>query len=182
MTTLPIPNAAAASGSIAQRLEKIRVAYAEDPRQMTAVLARQHGVPEVEVIGVLPKGQATELDVSRWESIIRALEPAGEVRVVQSNASGVLEVVGRFGGFSQTGPYFNVLTKTLDMHLLPHTFARVFAVEKPGHTGKGSTLSVQFYNTHGDAAFKVFLAFGRGEVSEETRVLWERIRDGHRLG
>ena len=43
------------------------------------------------------------------------------------------KAVGAFGGYSETGPFFNVQTETLDMHLLPAEIAAIYAVEKQGH-------------------------------------------------
>jgi putative heme iron utilization protein len=46
----------------------------ENPNQMTMLLARQFGVPEVEVVRVFPDERAVELDAQRWEELIRRLE------------------------------------------------------------------------------------------------------------
>jgi putative hemin transport protein len=100
---------------------------------MTLQLARDLGVPEIEVIRALPKDRAVELDASQWEMILKSLEGLGPVRVLVSNAATTVEVVGQFGGFSKTGEFFNVQTKTLDMHIRWKELAAVFAVEKPGH-------------------------------------------------
>jgi len=48
-----------------------------------------------------------------WFTWIQAL---GEVHVIVSNEATTLENVGQFGKFSKTGDFFNVQTKSLDMH------------------------------------------------------------------
>ena len=160
-----------------RRIDAARRSYELDRSQMTSVLARQYGLREIEVINILPNDQVIPLDVSQWEAIIRSFESLENVHVVFANASGVLEAFGQFGNFSRTGPYFNVQTKSIDMHLLPDTLAHVFAIEKPGHMDGQSTLSFQFYNTDGEAAFKVFVTFGGSDPKPERRAQWETIRD-----
>jgi len=101
--------------------EQIRAALRDNPRKMTIQLARELGVPEVEVIRTMPADAVTELDVGRWEELLRALESLGDVHVIVTNGSVTLEAFGRFGNFSCFGEgegcYFNVQTKSLDMHL-----------------------------------------------------------------
>lgn len=160
-----------------QRLEAARKSYEQDRSQMTSVLARQYGLSEAEIVGILPPEQVAPLDVTQWETIIRSFEEVGNVHVIMSNTSGVLEVFGQFGNFSRTGPFFNVQTKSIDMHLRPDTLAHVFAIEKPGHMDGVSTLSIQFFNHEGSAAFKVFFTFGGKAPSPERRAQWEAIRD-----
>ena len=54
--------------------ERIRAALRKSPNQMTLQLARDLGVPEAEVIRCFPDGRAVELDITRWEEILRARE------------------------------------------------------------------------------------------------------------
>jgi putative heme utilization carrier protein HutX len=162
---------------------RIRAALAANPRAMTVQVARELGVAEVEVIRAMPDGRATELDAGRWEEIVRALEAVGDVHVIVSNGAATLEAFGRFGNFSTFGAgeraYFNVQTKTIDMHVRPAAIGAVFAVRKPGHLDGVETLSVQFYSREGYAAFKVFLTFGGsgpgGEKVGQFEALCERF-------
>src|SRR4051812_9902040 len=152
---------------------RIREALAENPRAMTVQVARELGVAEAEVIRAMPEGRGTELDAGRWEQIVRALEGLGDVHVIVSNGGVTLEAFGRFGNFSSFGEgerrYFNVQTKSLDLHIRPAAIGAVFAVRKPGHLDGVETLSVQFYHREGFAAFKVFLTFGgRGAAGEKV--------------
>jgi putative heme iron utilization protein len=127
-----------------------------NPRKMTLQLAHELGVPEVEVIRAFPSQRAVELDIARWEQLIRSFEDFGVLRVVVSNGCATVELEGQFGSFSKTGPFFNVQTSNLDMHLRWQELGAVFAVEKPGHLDGVSTLSFQFYDQAGAAGFKVF--------------------------
>ena len=162
------------------RAGRIRVAFQCNPRKMTLQLARELGVPEVEVIRALPDGMATELDLARWEELLRAFEPIGNVHVIVTNGAVTLESFGQFGNFSTFGAgearYFNVQSKSLDMHIRPAALDAVFAVEKPGHMDGVNTLSFQFYARDGAAAFKVFLTFGGSPPSPEKRAAFDRIR------
>jgi putative hemin transport protein len=163
-----------------QQCERIDNALRNYPAQMTMQLARQVGVPEVEVIRRLPGGRAVELDAGRGEELIREFEGLGNVHVIVSNGSTTCEVVGRFGGFSTFGEFFNVQTKTLDMHIRFAELAAVFAVEKPGHTDGVKTLSFQFYDRAGHSAFKVFLSFGGSEAFAERVAAFESLRERFR--
>src|SRR5947209_11626633 len=98
-----------------QTAESIRAAVAKNPRRMTLQLALDLGVPEVEVIRAFPPERATELDIARWEELIRSFETLGAVRVLVSNGATTVEVDGQFGGFSTAGDFFNVQSDSLDM-------------------------------------------------------------------
>jgi putative hemin transport protein len=158
---------------------RIREAVRRDPNKMTMQLARELGVPEVEVIRALPDGRAVELDAGRWEELIRGFEALGTVHVIVSNGGATLEAVGQFGKFSTWGEYFNVQTKTLDMHIRWPQLAAAFAVEKPSHMDGNATLSFQFYDRTGAATFKVFLNFG-GRATPERAAQFAALRDRFR--
>src|SRR3954462_2366451 len=82
------------------RRAEIVAALQRDPRRMTVQLARELGVPEEQGIRALPASRATELDVSHWEELLRALEPLGRVHVIVTNGAVTLEAFGTFGNFS----------------------------------------------------------------------------------
>ncbi len=159
--------------------ERLRDAVRRQPRKMTSQLAREMGVPEVAVLRAFPADRATELDVARWEDLLRGFEALGPVRVLVSSGAATVEVDGRFGGFSTTGEYFNVQTDSLDLHVRWGELAAAFAVEKPGHMGGPATCSVQFFDRAGAAALKVFLNFGEPLPPERQR-LFAQLRDQFR--
>lgn len=156
-------------------VDRIRAAVAKNPRKMTLQLARDLGVPEVEVIRAFPHDRVVELDIARWEELLRSLEALGAVRVLVSNGATTIEVDGRFGGFSTAGEFFNVQTDSLDMHVRWRELAAAFAVEKPGHMDGTSTRSVQFFDKAGAAALKVFLNFG-GPILPEREAQFIALR------
>jgi putative hemin transport protein len=153
--------------------ERIRAAIRENPNQMTMLLAKQFGVPEVEVVRAFPDDRAVELDAQRGEELIRRLEAFGKVHVIVSNGGVTLEANGQFGKFSTTGDFFNVQTSSLDMHIRWREIGAIFAVEKPGHLGGKKTFSFQFFDRLGHAAFKVFLGLGARIPSQKEAQFWQ---------
>lgn len=147
--------------------QTIRDTFNADRKQMTLMVARKMRVPEAEVIRSLEGDIARELDSSRWEEIIRSFEDLGNVHVIISNGATTLEAFGQFGKFSNTDGFFNVQSKSLDMHICSWELASVFAFRKPSHTDGREALSFQFYDQHGDSAFKVFLTFGGNDPALE---------------
>src|ERR1700730_8183023 len=115
-----------------EKWQRIRAAVEQSPSKMTVQLARDLGIPELEVIRALPDNRAVELDITRWDELLRSFETLGKVHVIVSNGGATLEAVGQFGNFSTWGDFFNVQTKSLDMHIRWRELAAAFAVEKPG--------------------------------------------------
>jgi putative hemin transport protein len=163
------------------RTARIREAFNINRSKMTMVLARELGVPEVDVIRALPDGLSVELDIARWEQLLRAFEALEQVHVISSNSSVTLECFGQFGNFSTWGEFFNVQTKSLDMHIRFKELSTVFAVQKPGHMDGVNTLSFQFFDSRGNSAFKVFLTFGGTAPTAERIAQFTDIRDRFRL-
>jgi len=160
-----------------EQTQRIRDAFNINRSKMTVVLARELGVPEAEVIRGLPDGLSVELDIGRWEDLIKSFEALGQVHVIATNSAVTLEVFGQFGNFSTWGDFFNVQTKSLDMHIRFKTLRSVFAVTKPGHMDGVETLSFQFFDERGSSAFKVFLTFGGDAPSAEKVAGFVAVRD-----
>jgi putative hemin transport protein len=138
--------------------EAIRAWFQHDPSRMTMMAARKFGVPEQHVVAALV-GQAPidRLRAGSFREVMDELPGLGTMRVFVRSRAAVIEAVGTFGGYSETGPFFNVQTDTLDMHILPGEIGEIFAVQKPGHDSTIATYSFQFFDHAGDAAFKAFL-------------------------
>mgnify|MGYP003429224004 CR=1 FL=1 len=152
-----------------ERQNAIRHAFNQDRSQMTLMLAHQLQIPEVEIIRALEGDTAHELNFSRWEELIRAFEELGDVTVIVSNGSTTIESFGQFGGFNNAQGFLNVRSKSLDMHIRGWELADVFAFRKPSHLDKHESLSFQFFDKRGTAAFKVFLNFDGGEPSADLK-------------
>src|SRR3954470_1623052 len=147
-----------ASTSSAELADTIRDYFRGDRSRMTMMAARKFGVAEQVVVEALAgHWPIVRLRDDVFRDLMEALPGLGTMRVFVRSRAAVIESVGTFGGFSETGPFFNVQTDTLDMHILHAEIGAVFAVEKWGHDTNFATHSFQFFDRAGDAAFKAFL-------------------------
>ncbi|HEU5117510.1 MAG TPA: ChuX/HutX family heme-like substrate-binding protein [Isosphaeraceae bacterium] len=138
--------------------DAIRDYFREDRSRMTMMAARKFSVPEQAVLDALVDSwPVTPLRPGAFSPLLHALPDLGLMRVFVRSRAAVIESVGVFGGFSETGPFFNVQTETLDMHILFEEIGAIYAVEKQGHDSNFATHSFQFFDHQGDAAFKAFL-------------------------
>ncbi len=158
-----------------ERTQAIRDAFNSNRSQMTLMLAHQLNINEVEIIHALEGDIAHELDFSHWEEIIRAFEPLGNVYVIVSNGATTIEVFGQFGKFTNTDGFLNVRTQSLDMHIRSWELASVFAFRKPSHLDGHESLSFQFFDRRGSAAFKVFLNFGGKDPAPELMKTYNEL-------
>ncbi len=136
----------------------IRDYFREDRSRMTMMAARKFGVSEQGVVDALV-GQwpIVRLRDGCFRELMDAMPGLGVMRVFVRSKAAVIESVGQFGGMSETGPFFNVQTDTLDMHILHEEIGAIYAVEKIGHDSSFTTHSFQFFDHEGNAAFKAFL-------------------------
>src|SRR4051812_26218624 len=100
--------------------ESILAYFREDRSRMTMMAARKFNVPEQTVLEALMAGDwpIVRLREGVFRELLEALASLGTMRVFVRSRAAVIESVGTFGGFSETGPFFNVQTDTLDMHIL----------------------------------------------------------------
>jgi putative hemin transport protein len=138
--------------------ESIRAYFREDRSRMTMMAARKFEVPEQTVVATLMgEWPIIQLRADVFRTLMEALPALGTMRVFVRSRAAVIEAVGTFGGFSEAGPFFNVQTDTLDMHILHAEIGAIFAVEKWGHDTTIATHSFQFFDHQGNAAFKAYL-------------------------
>jgi putative hemin transport protein len=139
-------------------LESVRAWFRDDPSRMTMMAARKFAVPERAVVeALIGQWPIVRLRDDAFRDVMEALIDMGPMRVFVRSKAAVIEAVGAFGGYSETGPFFNVQTDTIDMHILHAEIAAIYAVEKRGHDSNFVTHSLQFFDRGGDAAFKAFL-------------------------
>jgi putative hemin transport protein len=140
------------------RAEAVRLWFREDPSRMTMMAARKFGLPEQAVVdSLVGQWPITRLRDGVFTELMEALPSLGTMRVFVRSKAAIIESVGLFGGYSESGPFFNVQTDTLDMHIFPAEIASIYAVEKRGHDSDFVTHSFQFFDRQGDAGFKAFL-------------------------
>jgi putative hemin transport protein len=141
-----------------QSVEMVRLWFREDPSRMTMMASRKFGMPEQAVVdSLVGQWPITRLREGVFTELMEALPSLGTMRVFVRSKAVVIESVGTFGGYSETGPFFNVQTDTLDMHIFPAEIASIYAVEKRGHDSDFVTHSFQFFDRQGDAGFKAYL-------------------------
>jgi putative hemin transport protein len=149
---------ATTEGGAAPTVEEIRAYFAPDRSRMTMMAARKLGVPERTVLDALVGfWPVVRLRPGAFRPLVEALGELGPMRVFVRSKAAVMETVGTFGGLSETGPFLNVQTDTLDMHIFHDEIAAVYSVEKTGHDTTFATHSFQFFDRRGDSAFKAFL-------------------------
>ena len=156
--------------------DAIREYFLPDRSKMTMMAARKFGVPERTVVEALV-GQwpIFRLQHGVFKDLMESLPELGLMRVFVRSKAAVMESVGTFGGFSEQGPFFNVQTDTLDMHIFYDQIAAVYAVEKIGHDSSFTTHSFQFFDKEGDAAFKAFLWEDFPNVPAEKIALFHEL-------
>jgi putative hemin transport protein len=138
--------------------EAVRLWFREDPSRMTMMAARKFSLPEQAVVdSLVGQWPITRLREGAFTELMEALPSLGTMRVFVRSKAAIIESVGVFGGYSETGPFFNVQTDTLDMHIFPAEIASIYAVEKRGHDSDFVTHSFQFFDREGNAGFKAFL-------------------------
>jgi putative hemin transport protein len=140
------------------RAEAVRLWFREDPSRMTMMAARKFGLSEQAIVdSLVGQWPITRLRDGAFLELMEALPTLGTMRVFVRSKAAIIESVGVFGGYSETGPFFNVQTDTLDMHIFPAEIASIYSVEKRGHDSDFVTHSFQFFDRTGDAGFKAFL-------------------------
>ncbi len=137
--------------------EKVARKLEANPGIKTGMLADTLGVAEADVLRAMPEGHAAELVVKDLESLVRNLEALGTVYFIMRNGACVTEIKGRFGEFSKSGPFFNVSTETLHLHLRLDRIESVFHVNPAMPEGRAPMPSLQFFQSDGSVAFRVFL-------------------------
>ncbi len=157
-------------------IESIRDYFRDDRSRMTMMAARKFAVPEQAVVETL-RGDwpIVRLRDGIFRDLMEALPALGLMRVFVRSRAAVIESVGTFGGFSESGPFFNVQTETLDMHILHAEIATIYAVRKVGHDSDFVTHSFQFFDRQGDAAFKAFLWEDFPKVPEASIAAFDEL-------
>lgn len=128
--------------------------------------AAQLGVKEVELVQCMPTGSTRLGDDPR--PLLRGFEGVGKVMVLTRNDHSVHERRGRFESVKVDGPMGLVVGPDIDLRLFLRGWASAFAVEVAGRAGP--LASVQFFDAHGDAVFKVYL-----DAEEGDRAAWDAL-------
>ncbi len=124
----------------------------EEPKLRIKNAADKLGVTEVELL-------ATQDDVTRlnedWPGIFKAVESLGYVMALTRNESVVHERKGEYHNISFNPHVGLVLDPNIDLRIFPGRFGSAFAV--PVQSAKGVLHSIQFFDTYGVSAHKIYL-------------------------
>lgn len=126
------------------------------------------GVSEGEILAAAPESYARPL-ARRWADYIPALKDLGEVTAITRNESMVHEKTGPFEDVKVMGRMALTLGDYMDLRIFFEHWHRAFAVEIP--RGDDILHSIQIFDQHGDAVFKLY---PRGEGAQER---WQHFVD-----
>lgn len=107
-----------------------------------------------------------------WLEVLKALEPCGPVLALTRNESTVHEKTGVYQKLSANGHVGLALGEEIDLRLFFNQWHAGYAVsEAAANAGNPPSLSLQFFDAHGEAVHKVFVR----EASD--RVAFEQVMD-----
>lgn len=86
-----------------------------------------------------------------------------------------LEDFGQFANFINADGFFNVRSKSPDMHIRSWELTSVFVFRKPSRTDERGAISFQFFDHRRNAAFKDFLTFGGHDPSPELMKTYHEL-------
>jgi heme iron utilization protein len=148
----------ASTGTLSRetRLSALRERLAENADGVIETLARECGVSTLDVIGALPQEQRTLVPASVFETVFADLTSWGEVLFIVHTPDIVLECAGTIPPGSSARGYFNIHGDSpIGGHIKADHCSRIAFVARP-FMGRPSR-SIQFFNTAGDAMFKIFV-------------------------
>lgn len=157
-------------------MDNIKQYMQENRGAATVMAAKALGLPERDIIRAL-EGEAVEAPLSGFDEIMKEISEWGEVLVIVTNGSVILEVksdmpLGKYGH----GMY-NIHSKTSPVggHFMADRFGSIFFVSRP-FMGRES-LSVQIYDKEGSASFKVYVGRDeKGELKQEQADRFHALR------
>lgn len=156
-------NALARPSEAATGIAGARAALAARPDGVLEAIAREHGVSTLDVLRLIPQDQRVEVPGARFEAIWKTMTGWGEILFIVHTQSIVLEVEGVLVDGSVAHGWFNVDGDSpIGGHIKASDCALIVFVDRPFH-GRRSC-SVQFFDKHGEAMFKVFV---RRDASRE---------------
>lgn len=138
------------------RLAAARAALAAKPDGVIENVAREHGLPPRAVLAMLPPGEAVSAPAEAFEAIWTDVTTWGEVLFIVNTPDIVLECHGPLVPGSAAHGWFNVHGDSpIGGHIKAANCREICFVDRTFH-GRRS-LSIQFFNTAGEAMFKIFV-------------------------
>lgn len=134
--------------------QEIRQARIEKSQLRERDLAKQLGISELALLAAHCGEGALRLQPN-ISSIIKGLEPVGEVMALTRNESAVHEKIGVYDKIVAGDHSILALGEDIDLRIFPREWAHAFAVKK--RDGDDISRSLQFFDASGDAVHKVHL-------------------------
>ncbi len=138
------------------RLELARHQLAEKPDGVIENVTREAGVSTQAVLEMLPAEQRVFVAAERFSALWERLSTWGDVLFIVHTPDIVLECMGKLPMGSFGRGFFNIHGDSpIGGHIRADSIRAIYFVDRLFH-GRRS-LSVQFFNEAGEAAFKVFV-------------------------
>ena len=138
-------------------LATLREKLASNPDGVLEMIAAQSGLTTREVVSCLPEECCLAVDGEHFSAIMEDLSEWGEILLIAHTPDAIIECAGplpkgSFGrGFYNLGP-----GSPIRGHIRAENCAEICLIRRP-FMGM-ETCSVQFFNTHGGAMFKIFVS------------------------
>jgi heme iron utilization protein len=172
------PNETAPGLDAVARAGSVRELLAAKPDGVVEQVAREAGVPVVEVLCELPEEQRVFAPPAAFAEVWDALTTWGDVLLIVHTPDIVLECKGALPPGSHGSGYWNFHGDSpIGGHLKAANCAHICFVDRPFH-GRRSC-SVQFFNGDGDAMFKVFVIRGPDKQLDQAQL--DRFETTRRL-
>lgn len=159
--------------------EAIMKALEESKTPYTAFVARDLGIPERDIFKALPEEECTELDIKKLPEIMTELGKCGLVLLIAKSGGAVLEVESDLSKQSESRGYYNIMGNIAHMHIMLDGMDTVFAVHREPESQKPMVYSIQFFDTEGKPALKIFLTQDKEKKAyrENDIITFNRIKE-----
>lgn len=151
--------------------EEIRVAVSARPDRRERDLARELDISEAQLVAAFCGHGVRRIEAS-MAGICEGMRAVGEVMVQTRNENAVHEKIGPFERFVNGTRTGLMLGSQIGTRMFPSHWVHAFAVEKL--SGQGLRRSLQVFDAHGEAVFKVHLRTASNVEAFEALV--ERLR------
>jgi putative heme utilization carrier protein HutX len=148
---------------------QLKQRLAADPDGIIENLAREHGVTTLEATCLLPAQHCRWAGADDFGTVMADLTRWGEVLMIVHTPNIVLECKGAIPPGEFGRGYFNIHgAGPIGGHIKAERCAAIAFVRRP-FMGRDSC-SIQFFDTAGDAMFKIFVRRGADRALDEAQV------------
>ncbi len=156
-------------------LETLRSRFSESPDGVLEMIAAQSGLTTREVLGCLSGECCIAFDGEHFAEIMEELSQWGEILLIVHTADVIIECAGPLPPGTFGRGFFNLGSGSpIRGHIRADACADICLVRRP-FMGM-ETCSVQFYNGHGEAMFKIFVSRDDADQVCRFETLQRRFR------